>query len=67
MFEAVKNTSKLMFNPEPGVETDFVKRRSDFQGLALKAMVEVQPGDLMLPPNFEAIGAINSFDVANNH
>jgi hypothetical protein len=59
MFEAVKNTSKLMFNPEPGVETDFVKRRSDFQGLALKAMVEVQTGDLMLPPNFEAIGTIS--------
>jgi actin-related protein len=58
MFEAVKNTSKLMFNPESGVETDFVQRRSDFQGLALKAMVEVQSGDLMLTSNFEANGTI---------
>jgi hypothetical protein len=59
MFEAVKSTSKLSFSPEPGVETDFVQRRSDFQGVKLKAMVEVELNELRLPTNFEANGTIS--------
>jgi hypothetical protein len=58
MFEAVKNTSKLTFNLEPGAEMDFVQRRSDFQGVTLKAMVEIQSNDLRIPPNFKAMGTI---------
>jgi hypothetical protein len=56
MFESMKNTSKLTFNSEPGVKMDFIQRRSNFQGVTLKAMVEVEIGSLLLPPNFEAIG-----------
>jgi hypothetical protein len=58
MFEAVKSTSKLSFSPEPGVETDFVQRRSNFHGVKLKAMVETDLTDIRLPTNFEAIGTI---------
>jgi hypothetical protein len=57
-FEVVKNTLKLTFKPEPGVEMNFVQRRSDFQGVTVKAMVEDQTGYLMFSPNFEAIGTI---------
>jgi hypothetical protein len=59
MFEAVQNTSKpykLTFNPEPGVETDFVQRRSNFQGVTLKVMVEHYAPYLVLQPKFESIG-----------
>jgi hypothetical protein len=61
MFEAEKKLSTLSFKPEPGVEMDFVKRRSDFQGVTLNAMVEKQWGTLWFTPNFETIGTIFIF------
>jgi hypothetical protein len=56
MFEAVLKTSTISFNPEPGVETDFVQRRSNFQGVTLKAMVQDSEPYLVLQPNYESIG-----------
>jgi hypothetical protein len=56
MFLATQYTSKLTFNPEPGVETDFVQRRSNFQGVMLNAMVEVNDPYLVLQPNYRSIG-----------
>jgi hypothetical protein len=58
MFQTTNNGQVLIFSPEPGVETDFVKRRSDFQGVTLKAMVEKQTGTLSLHPNFKTMGTV---------
>jgi hypothetical protein len=58
MFEAIQKNSKLTFIPEPGVETDFVQRRSNFQGVTLKAMVEDDDLYFVLHPNYESIGKL---------
>jgi uncharacterized pyridoxamine 5'-phosphate oxidase family protein len=52
MFKAVTDSSKVTFNPEPGVETVFVQRRSNFQGVKLKAMVDVEGAALLVPSNY---------------